>query len=537
MRSSVHSLAVFISFAAFLQAQHPPATPTEKPPVLLPGLGAYRFPIATRSEEAQKFFNQGFNMLYGFNRYEALRSFRRASELDSKALMPRVGMALAQGPHINMDLDMDTNMKEYCAVLDAARPLRAAAPKREQAWFDTAASRCPQDNPGAHTAAVKKLCAEYPDDLDAQTFYAESLMIPVRWHWFLAGGRPNTGTEEAIHTLEAVMLRNPDHPGANHFYIHAVESSPNPSRAIPSAQRLMGIVPEAGHIVHMPAHIWLVLGDFETAATTNERAAQVDRHYFEETGLYGHTYTGYFVHNLHFVAVARQMQGNWTKAIAAANEVAQAAQPMVEGSAMMVDAFIPLPLFTMLRFNRWDDILATPAPDSRLLATTAIWHFARAVAQHAKGKTAEAATEHKLFEQARSKVPADWIWGNNKAADILAVSNEALQARLAPTEAEAIPHWRRAAELQDEFVYDEPPPFYYPIRESLGGAYLRAGRAAEAEKVFREALAKSPKNGRVLFGLMESLKAQGKSESVALVRPEFEQAWKHADVTLRVADL
>lgn len=284
-------------------------TPAEKPPALLPGTGTYRMPIATRSAEAQKFFDQGLNMLYGFNRYEALRSFRRASELDPQALMPYWGMAMAQGAHINMDADGDVDLKAACEAVKAGRAVQASAPQREREYLDAVATRCPSDDPAAYIQAMRELARKYPDDLDAQTLYAESLMIPVRWRWWDTSGNPAEGMEEAVSVLEAVMRRNPEHPGANHFYIHAVEMSPSPERAIPSAQRLMGIVPGAGHLVHMPGHIWLILGDYELAAATNERAAEVDRQYMNATGVTGSSYAGYYIHNLHFIAVARAMQG------------------------------------------------------------------------------------------------------------------------------------------------------------------------------------------------------------------------------------
>jgi tetratricopeptide (TPR) repeat protein len=527
----------FLFAATTLFAQHPHAMPTEKPVVLLDHLGAYQFPIATTNPEAQQFFNQGMTMLYGFNRYEALRSFWRASELDPSALMPHLGAAFAQGPHINMDGDMDSDIKKYCAAIEEARPLRAKSPVREQAWLDAASSRCPQNSDAAYTRAFKKLTVQYPDDLDALTFYADSLMIPVRWRWFLNNGQPNVGTSEAIQTLETVLRRSPRHIGANHFYIHAVESSPHPERAVPSAERLMGLAPAAGHIVHMPGHIWMVLGDYELVVATNSQAVKSDRDYFEKSGLFGHTYSGYFIHNLHFVAVARQMQGNSKAALEAANEVAHETSPMIAEAANMADMFSPMPLYAMLRFRRWEDILSAPAPDSKLVAATAIWHFARALAYQETDRSAEAITESKAFQSARLKVPADWSLGNNKAAPVLAVFAEVLEARLAATEGAALPYWRRAVFLQDQLVYDEPPPFYYPIRESLGGSLLRAGLAAEAEAVFREGLVKSPRNGRLLFGLEESLKSQRKSEGAALVDREFNAAWQYADVVLNVSGL
>ncbi|MEX2264249.1 MAG: hypothetical protein WD696_20005 [Bryobacteraceae bacterium] len=518
-------------------AQHAHNTSGEKPPVLLEGMGTHRHSIATRVTEAQQFFDQGLNLLYGFNRYEAFRSFRRAAELDPQAVMPRWGMAMAQGPHVNMDLDGDVNMKASCEAVQQGMALRANAPERERAYIEAAATRCPEYKPSEYQQAMRSVMQRYPDDLDAATFYVESLMIPVRWRWFLPDGKPAEGMEEAVQTLEAVMRRFPEHPGANHFYIHAIEMSPSPERAIPSAQRLMGIVPSAGHLVHMPGHIWMILGDWELAAATNERGAEVDRQYMQTTGVTNSAYAGYYIHNLHFIAVARAMQGRMADGLRAADTLAGATVPHTEAMPMMVDAFAPAPIFAAMRFQRWDDLLKAKAPDPRLPANTALWHFGRASALAAKGRRAEAAKEKAAFEAARRKMPAEWMWLGNKASDVLAVAGAVLDARLAPDDRAAIPHWQRAVELQDRLNYEEPPAWYYPVRESLGGALLRAGRPADAEAVFREGNRRGPRNGRMLFGLMESLKAQNKADSAGLVQREFEKAWQRADITLRVADL
>ncbi len=248
------------------------AAAQEKPVVLYQGLGAWRHPIATKSADAQKYFDQGLALLYGFNRYEALRSFRKASELDPAAVMPYWGMAAAQGPYVNMDGDPSFDLKAACAAVDSSRKKSGAAPERERGYLEAVAAWCPEFRPAEYIRAMKALAEKWPDDLDAQTLYAESLMIPTRWKWYSADGHPAEGMPEAERALESVLRRWPEHPGANHYYIHAVESSPTPERAIPSSQRLMGIVPWAGHLVHMPAHIWLALGNTERPRTsTNAR--------------------------------------------------------------------------------------------------------------------------------------------------------------------------------------------------------------------------------------------------------------------------
>lgn len=515
------------------QSPRPMPPGTEKPVTLLSGLGIYSHRIATSNAQAQKFFDQGLNLLYGFNRYEALRSFRKAAELDPEAAMPLWGVAMALGPHINMDMDGDVNLKDGCEVLSNARKLQATA--YERAYLESAAVRCPGYNPGAYIESARRLHEQYPDDLDAATLYAESIMIPVRWNWWNGDGSPAPGMAAAVAVLEQVMRRNPNHPGANHFYIHAVEMSPSPERAVPSAQRLIRIVPAAGRLVHMPGHIWLVLGDWETAATVNERAAQVDREYFAKTGVQS-GYLGYYAHNLHFIAYARSMQGRADEAIAAAGLIAKETAPAIDMMPEMIDAFITCPTLVRVRFARWDDLLAQRKPAEKLLASTALWHWARALAYGAKRDRPAASREADLFRAARSKVPAQWPWTNNKAADVLAVADATLEARRSEGAA-AIEHWRRAVDLQDRLGYDEPRPWYMPLRESLGAALLRAGNAAEAESVFRQGLRRSPRNGRMLFGLMKSLEAQQKNEAAEFVRAEYTREWKPPRISLSVDSL
>jgi tetratricopeptide (TPR) repeat protein len=524
--------------AATLSAQHTShsAAPAEKPVMLLSSLGTYSHRIATSNPESQQFFDQGLRLLYGFNRYEALRSFRRAAELDPNAIKPLWGMSMALGPYINMDLGADVDLTQSCQALLKALEMARNGSAYERAYVESAASRCPAYDPDRYIEAMRRLQEQYPDDLDAATLYAESLMIPVRWRWWDRDGSPARGMTEAISVLEQVMRRYPDHPGANHLYIHAVEMSPSPERAIPSAQRLMGIMPAAGHMVHMPAHIWVILGDWETAAGVNERAAQVDREYFAKTGVQS-GYLGYYLHNLHFVAYARSMQGRAADAIRAADLLAQESTPAIDAMPEMADVFTPYGIFARLRFSRWEEMLSVPQPHPKLLVSNALWHWGRALACAAKGDRTAASREADLFRTANSKIPAQWSWINSKAGDVVALADAVLQARLSPDEKTAAEHWRRAVTLQDQLRYDEPPAWYMPLRESLGGSLLRAGDAAGAESVFREGLQQSARNGRMLFGLMRALEAQSKTESAAFVRTEFERAWKHADVTARLEDL
>ena len=531
--------------AQMAQGQHHSDQPSEKPAMLLPGMGELHHPISTTNPEAQKFFDQGLTLVYGFNRPEALRSFKRAAELDPRAVMPHWGIALALGPHINMDGDMDVDGKAGYEAIQKALSLSRAAPEQERAYVEALGKRFSNDAKADqqnlardYAKAMGVLASRYPDDLDAATLYGESLLVLSRWKWWTPDGKPGEGTAEAVSALESVLRRNPLHPGANHYFLHAVEMSPAPERALPSAARLMGVVPGIGHLVHMPGHIFLRLGDYELAAFTNDRAVAADQEYMKLTGVEPNVYTlGYYSHNIHFVAIANAAQGRFEDAKRAADLLAANAAPAVKVMPMMADYFMPVQFYVLLRFQRWDEILKSSAPDQQLVFLNAFWRYARASALAAKGNKDEARKEQRLFEEARTKVPGDAMLSFNSARDILNIAAPVLDARLAKDDRAAIEHWKRAVAAEDALAYDEPPTWYYPVRESLGGALLRMGQAAEAEAVFREDLKRNPRNPRSLFGLMESLKAQSKTTQADWVRREFETAWKRAQVQLRVEDL
>jgi tetratricopeptide (TPR) repeat protein len=428
--------------------------PQEQPVTLLPGLGTWHHPIATQSAEAQKYFDQGLILLYGFNRYEALRSFRKSASLDPTTPMPLWGEAMAQGPHINMDLDGDVAIQKSCEAVSQANKIRASSDK-ENAWVAALESRCRSKNSLDYINAMSRLAQRYPDDLDIQTFYAESLMIPVRWRWY-ERGQPANGVTEAAEILQGVLRRRADHPGANHLYLHLVESSSIPERAIPSAQVLMGSVPSAGHLVHMPGHIWYLLGDFETTATLNERAAELDRRYMQTTGVRDSAYLGYYLHNLHFIAVARSMQGQKANSMRASDQLQTAIQPLAHSMPEMVDAFAALPWLMRVRFRQWEEIQSMPLPAPSLQATAALSRFARALAFCSQKNTVEAAKERRAFDDLRAKIPAQASWLNNRSQDVLAVAAQVMAARIANSADEAIRHWQEAIVLEERLTYDEP---------------------------------------------------------------------------------
>ncbi|MGH9714884.1 MAG: tetratricopeptide repeat protein [Candidatus Acidiferrales bacterium] len=520
-----------------------------KPPTLIPGLGNHHHAISTKNPEAQRFFDQGLTLVFGFNHEEAARSFRRATELDPQSAMAFWGIALALGPCINLDVDSAHEKAAYEAV-QRALLLAPGATESERAYIQALAKRYSSDS----KADLRKLDAEYasamrelskrdPDDLDVATLYAESLMDLHPWKLWSLDGRPTEGTEEIVAVLESVLRRDPYHIGANHYYIHTMEASPHPERALASAKRLETLAPAAGHLVHMPAHIYMRVGDYSAAARSNALAAETDRVYLRESGTTGGMYDIiYYAHDLHFLAAAYSMAGRFADAKRAADELAAHIRPMVRQMPLVAEPYLPTPIFVLVRFHHWDEILKMPPPDPSLAMTSAFWHFARGSAAAAKGAIGIAEIERRTLEAARRETPADVEFSmySNKARSFLALAANILDARIATAHGDqesAIRYWEEAVRIQDALYYGEPPEWFYPVRESLGAAMMLNGEAAQAEKVFRADLEQYPRNPRSLFGLLKSLEAQNSVSDVAWVRKEFEAAWKNADVNLELGDL
>jgi Flp pilus assembly protein TadD len=387
---------------------------------------------------------------------------------------------------------------------------------------------------------MRAMVARFPDDLDAATMFAESLMMLRPWQLWTPEGEPAPGTVELVAVLETVLRGNPDHPGANHFYIHAVEASRNLERAIPSATRLMTLAPAAGHLVHMPGHIFLQTGDFDLAAETNVVAAAADKAFVDRTGATGVYPLMYYTHNLHFIAYARAQQGRYEEAKQAARDmVANVGDGDLE--MQMLEGFRLYPLMVDLRFHRWDAILAEPEPSAQRVLSRAFWRYARAMAYAGTGRVREATAEQRRFEQQRSRVaPEGQYLINNKAGPLLALAAATLDAQLAGARGEsaaAITAWRQALGAEAALQYDEPPAWFYPVRQSLAAALLRGGQSAEAEKVFREALGKHPRDGRLLFGLWQTLLTLKRPSEAELVENQFLAAWSDATTMLTLADL
>ncbi len=519
-----------------------------KPPVLMPGLGQHHHTISTKSAEAQRFFDQGLTLVFAFNHEEAARAFRRASELDPQSAMAFWGIALALGPCINLDVDAPHEKAAYEAVQKALF-LAPSATERERAYIQALSKRYSSDPKVdlrkldvQYANAMRELHKQYPDDLDAATLYAESLMDLHPWKQWSLDGRPTEGTEEIIAVLESVLRRDPNHIGANHYYIHATESSPHPEWALASAKRLETLAPGAGHLVHMPAHTYMRVGDYAAAARSNALAVGADRVYLRESNTWGSMYDMmYYCHNLHFLAASYSMAGDFAHAKQAADEVAAHAATMFHDMPM-AETYVPYPIFVLVRFHRWDDVLALPAPEPSMAMTNAFWHFARGSAFAAKGQIANAEAERQILATARNETPADveFSFYFNKARSFLDLAENVLDARIAAAKGDhtqAISHWEKAVEVQDKLYYGEPPEWFYPVRESLGAALLLNGQADRAETVFRADLEQYPRNPRSLFGLMKALEAQKKDDAAEEVRREFEAAWKNADVPLELRDL
>jgi tetratricopeptide (TPR) repeat protein len=514
----------------------------------MPGLGHHHHTISTKSPDAQRFFDQGLTLVFAFNHEEAARAFRRASELDPQSAMAFWGIALALGPCINLDVDPPYEKAAYDAVQKALL-LAPSATQKERDYIDALATRYSSDPKvdlrkldAEYANAMRELSKRYLDDLDAATLYAESLMDLHPWKLWSLDGRPTGGTEEILAVLESVLRRDPNHIGANHYYVHATEASPHPEWALASARRLETLAPAAGHLVHMPAHTYLRVGDYAAAAHSNAVAADADRAYLRESGTTGSVYDMmYFCHNLHFLAASYSMEGNLGHAKRAADELAAHVAPMLQ-EMPIAEVYVPTPIFVLVRFHRWDEVLKLPTPPASLAMTTAFWHFARGVAFAAKHQIGTAEAERKILETAQKETPADqeFSFFYNKARNFLALAAAVLDARIAAAKGDpelALKHWEQAVQIQDHLNYGEPPEWFYPVRESLGGALLLNSEAGRAEAVFRSDLEQYPRNPRSLFGLLKALEAQNKTADVEEVRGEFEAAWKNSDVLLGVGDL
>jgi tetratricopeptide (TPR) repeat protein len=510
----------------------------------LQSLGSHRFPVTTKSRQAQAFINQGVNLAYGFNHAEAGRAFREAARLDPGCAMAYWGQAVVLGPNINVPMSPDDEPKAY-EVAQKAVSLKAKATPRERAYIEAlaqrysgkAADRAARDR--AYAAAMKDVVRRFPNDLDAATLYAEALMDLRPWNYWTPDGRPYAETPEIVGTLERVLARSPNHPGANHLYIHAVEATKHPEKAEAAADRLLKLMPGAGHMVHMPSHIYQRVGRYADAAASNELAIKADEDYITQCRAQGLYPMVYYPHNIHFLWYAATAEGRSQVAIEAARKMGGQVTEQMLDTLPLTGAFKVVPYYALARFGRWDEVLAEPAPADRHVYLKGVWHYARGLALAAKGRLDDA--EKELAEVRR--IAADsalnyTLLSPNTAAAVFAAAPEVLAGELAAKRKEydkAVAHLERAVRLEDSLVYTEPEEWHYPARQALGAVLLDAGRAREAETVYWEDLRRHADQGWSLFGLAQALRAQGKTDQAAAVQERLDKAWARADVKLRAS--
>jgi tetratricopeptide (TPR) repeat protein len=529
-------LALTVPSLAQEHAAHP-APARAKSTTLMAGYGDWHHPVSTKNAQAQAFFDQGLRLIYAFNHDEAARSFQRASELDPKLGMAYWGIAESVGPNYNDPASEDRFVKAYAAIAKA-ETLTPDASESDKAYIAALAKRFPADPKSDLRAAaeqyrdaMREVVKRFPDDLDAATLLAEAGMNLHPWGLWRPDGTPEAGTDEIVSTLESVIRREPNHLGAIHYYIHSVEASNSPERALAGANRLAQLAPAAGHIVHMPAHIYIRTGDYEAALKTNQKAALADQAYIKTGAVEGIYSMMYYSHNLHFIAMAAAMNGNYLESRRGAQMLAANVGPHVKDMPPL-EGFMTVPLAVEVRFHKWNEILKAPQPDAAMHTATVFWHFARGLALAGTGKLDEAEAEHKLVAEAEEKTPPDAIFQmpiNNKTKDILKIAENVLGAKisLAKNDMDATVNQLRAAvAAQDSLKYDEPQDWFYPVRESLGAVLLKIGDYAGAEEVFRADLDRNLRNPRSLFGLEEALKALEKTYDAGFVRKQFDANWK-----------
>jgi tetratricopeptide (TPR) repeat protein len=514
---------------------------------LFEGLGSLHRNVDTASRDAARYFDQGLRLLYAFNHDEARRSFQAAQRLDPSCAMCFWGEALTLGPNLNKPMATADEPAAFDAAKKAAA-LAATSKTANGALIAALLARYPsrdlldaaarKDADRAYADAMRRVAAAYPDDDDVQTLFAESLMDLRPWDFWTASGDPNPGTTEIVDTLDRVLARSPRHPGANHYIIHAVEASPHPEHALDAARRLGALMPAAGHLVHMPSHIFERVGDYENAAESNRRAIIADAEYMaiaEPSPAY-HMYMG---HNYFFLSEAAMMEGRSVEAILAARGGQQFLSPEMLAQMPNVRPTKALPVLVLARFGMWDRVLAEPQPAADLTTAVALWHYARGRALAAKEDADGAAEEQTALDAIGAATPDDARAGNSRAKDVLALASAILagvRAAHAGDSAGAVATLEKAVLLGDTLHYNEPPDWYFPPRHTLGALLLATGRAAEAEDVFRQDLAKNPENGWSLFGLSQALKAQGNAKDAATISSRFDKAWSGADIVLTAPD-
>jgi tetratricopeptide (TPR) repeat protein len=520
-----------------------PLTATAPVAPVLSGLGNHHHATATTNAVAQRFFDQGLRLAIAFNHSEAVRAFKESIRLDPGNAMAYWGWAYSLGPNLNLAMQPEV----FAQAWDASRhalALKDSVSPAERDYIEALATRYSPD-PKADRAALDKayadamgqLAARYPDDLDAAALYAEALMDMSPWNYWEPDGRPRGTTTLIMQTLESVLARDPNHPAAIHLYIHAVEAR-FPDRAVEAADRLGALMPAAGHIVHMPSHIYMGVGRYADSVRVNQLADAADDAYVAQCNAQGIYPLFYHRHNEHFIAWAAMLDGESATAMSAARKIGKDLPPeMVTGPlAETIEHVLSQPLYVMVRFGRWQDVLHEPAPPPNFSFMHGLWHYARGLAFRHTGRPQSAARELKALQaRASSRDLQQRAVGYAPAPTVLQIAAEVLMAEIASARrqhARAIGHLERAVRLQDGMTYNEPPDWYFPVRHYLGAELLEAGRPTEAATVYWQDLARNRENGYALFGLRQALAAQHRDVEAAEIGTRFRAAWRNADVTL-----
>ncbi len=505
-----------------------------------PGFSGYSRSVTCNRPEVQKWFDQGIQLLYGYNHDEAIRSFEKAAALDPSCAMAWWGSAYAHGLHINNPIMSDEQSRlareaaeKALRALDDETPVERALVEAVVKRYEipAPADRKPLDE--AYANAMENTWHAFPNDPDVGALYAESLMTLQPWDLWTHSGQPKGRTLEMLAVINRTLDRYPNHPGANHFYIHCIEASPWPDLGVTSAERLTQLVPGSGHLVHMPAHIFIRVGRYHDAADANERAIAADEAYFAKAPE-PDFYSLYYVHNLHFLAYAAMMEARLETALAAAQRIeSEIPKDFLKKYVVVADGFMPTKLHVLIRFGKWDQILREASPDSWRLLSLAQWHYARSIALSNLGRLEESATELKHLEDVLPEMTEEWKMGNNPAADVLALSKRMAEGELAYHSGEtdkAFQILRQAVELEERLTYDEPPGWMQPVRHALGALLLAEGKHEEAEAVYRADLLRHPNNAWSLLGLQQSLQKQGRGLEADTMTEQVKVAWSRSDI-------
>lgn len=520
----------------------------EKKAPLFNNLGNLQFPVTTSSELAQKYFNQGMALSYGFNHAEAYRSFKEVSRLDTNCAIAYWGMAIVLGPNINAPMEGTDVPTAYEAIQQALRLLDNET-QREKDYIFALAERYSNEVledrnylDSAYSDAMRNLTAKYPYDVNAATLFAESLMDLHPWDYWLKDGTAQPWTPEILTVLENVLEKDPEHMGANHLYIHAVEASKNPHRGIPSAERLAYIAPGAGHLVHMPAHIYIRDGNYHQGSIANKMAIKSDEEYMSQCFLQGLYPLAYYPHNYHFLWATATLEGDSKTALEAAISTSQKPPDSLLSACGFetLQHFAVIHLYGYVTFGKWNEILNEPEPVKERSYPRGVWHYARGMAFVAFNQLKDAEIELAELDKLRNNKEVEelLIWGFNSSGLLLKIAYEVLSGEIAAKKGNyklAIEHLKKGVELEGILRYDEPPTWFYPVRQNLGAVLIEAGEFAEAEKVFLEDLEELPENGWGLYGLYQALSFQNKFKEAEDVKKRFDEAWKYADIVLKSA--